>query len=187
MMKYILVSVLLLSTCIFTYQSTAAKGKVSNDKVTNEKLLVEDTVVENKSYETLAPLSVEVKLQRMYLDGEISEEILTQTIWSMADFWAKYADWQLVDQKEGLIIFQKQIDDISPLLKANGYLGIDNEGRLTIYKGLPEDEDVIQSFFQIDLDKLESNLKEKLKEGIVILTKDRFSELLQEMKEYEIE
>lgn len=41
------------------------------------------------------PLEVQVVLERMYLDGEFSQETIKETIWSMEDFWAKYDGWQL--------------------------------------------------------------------------------------------
>jgi forespore regulator of the sigma-K checkpoint len=189
-MKITYVIALLLCSTAFSFGIYVSNDLNMNEKVTviaNNKQISETEIEqEKKSYETLAPLKVEVVLQRVYLDGEASEEVFKQTIWSMADFWAQYEDWQLVDQEEGVVVFQKEINDISPLLKANGYFGIDQEGRLTIYQGNPEGEKVIQSFFQIDLEKLESNLHEQLKEGIVIMTKDRYSELLQTLKVYEL-
>jgi forespore regulator of the sigma-K checkpoint len=188
-MKITFIMMFLVSTFVFSYQ-TIVNEEVSNETVTvvaDEKLIAQTEIEkEKKSSPTFAPLQIKVVLKRIYLDGETSEEVIKQTIWSMDDFWAQYEDWQLLDQKEGQVTFKQHIDDISPLLKANGYFGIDQEGRLSIYKGHPNADEVIQSFFQIDLDKLESNLKEQLEEGIVIISKDQFSELLHSLKEYEI-
>lgn len=130
------------------------------------------------------PLTVEVILQRKYLDGEISEEVIQETILSMEDFWATYAGWQLLDQKEGKVVFQKNIDDISPLLKANGYFGIAGDGTLSIYNGKPKTNEVIQSFFQIDIKKLESRKHDELLEGIRIQTKDQYLEVLKTLESY---
>ncbi|OZM58012.1 regulator [Lottiidibacillus patelloidae] len=180
---------LVLSTAVFSYQTIVkeVKGKEQITVLENEKLIARTEIEqEKKSSPTLAPLQLKVVLKRIYLDGETSEEVIKQTIWSMDDFWAQYEDWQLLDQKEGQVTFKQHIDDISPLLKANGYFGIDQEGRLSIYKGNPAADEVIQSFFQIDLEKLESKLKEQLKEGIVIISKDQYSQLLQSLKEYEV-
>lgn len=43
-------------------------------------------------------LSVKVVLQRKYLDGEISEEIIQENVSSMEDIWELYTGWQLLDQ-----------------------------------------------------------------------------------------
>ncbi|RSK29392.1 regulator [Bacillus sp. HMF5848] len=141
---------------------------------------------EESVYEISGPLSVTVLLERVYIDGEVSEEIVEETIWSMEDFWSEYADWQLVDQNEEIIVFQKNIDDISPLLKANGYFGITDEGILTIFNGKPEHSphNVIQSFFQINIEKLESYQHDELRKGIRIESKDQYEHVIETFKPY---
>lgn len=145
-----------------------------------------DRKSEQAAYEVTGPLTITVILEKVYLDGEVSEEIKEETIWSMEDFWAEYSTWQLIDQDEEQIIFQKNIDDISPLLKANGYFGITKDDVLTIYNGHPKADKVIQSFFQIDVDKLESHQHEELKNGIPILSKDKYVEVLEVFKSYSL-
>ncbi|MEL3974517.1 intercompartmental signaling factor BofC [Rossellomorea oryzaecorticis] len=130
--------------------------------------------------------TVTVKLERVYLDGEISEEIVQETIWSMEDFWAAYGDWQLIDMTEDEVVFQKQVDDISPLLKTNGYFGISENGVLSIFNGKPGQAEIIQSFFQIDVEKLESNSHETLMKGIPVKSRQRFEEVLESFKQYSV-
>ncbi|MDQ0269885.1 intercompartmental signaling factor BofC [Cytobacillus purgationiresistens] len=134
--------------------------------------------------ERSSSLNMNVILERVYLDGEVSEEAVVETISSYEDFWSKYSGWNLMNMNKGEIVFRRQIDDISPLLKANGYFGITDEGVLTIYNGKPQKANIIQSFFQIDLGKLESTKCEKLKQGIPIMTKDRYMEVLEIFKPY---
>lgn len=140
---------------------------------------------ENEAYEVSGPLTVTVVLERIYLDGEISEEVKTETILAMEDFWAKYEDWQLIDQDDKQMIFQKEVDDISPLLKANGYFGISSEGVFSIYNGKPDNaSDIIQSFFQIDVRKLETRKHDELLQGIRIQSKDQYLQVIQSYKAY---
>ncbi|WP_066292938.1 intercompartmental signaling factor BofC [Bacillus sp. FJAT-29937] len=142
-------------------------------------------IMENNSPATLEePLHITVVLERMYMDGEISQELLTETIWSKEEFWAKYDEWQLIDMEEDKMIFRKYMDDISPLLKANGYFGITDKGVLTIFNGKPHKSNIIQSFFQIDLGRLESKKCEELKKGIPIKTKEQYVEVLETFKSY---
>lgn len=143
----------------------------------------------DESKETLQfePLEVQVVLERMYLDGEYSQEIVEETIWSMEDFWAKYDDWQLIDMEEDKVVFREHVDDISPLLKTNGYFGISNDGILTIFNGKPQSSNIIHTFFQLDMGKLESNKQEELKKGIPIKNKDRYVEVLETFKNYTID
>lgn len=130
------------------------------------------------------PLLVEIVLQRVYLDGEVSEEKITEKIWSMEHFWVKYDQWELMDTNANGLVFKKQIDDISPLLKANGYFGITEDGTLTIFNGKPHRTNIIQSFFQINIEKLESRKHIQLKKGIPIKTKDRYVNVLETLKPY---
>jgi forespore regulator of the sigma-K checkpoint len=133
------------------------------------------------------PQQLTIILERIYLDGEMSEEVVLDTYWSIENFWAKYDQWQLVDIDESTMVFRKQVDDISPLLKANGYFGITDDGVLTIYNGRPDPSRIIQSFFQIDVKKLESKKQEELIQGIPIKTRDRYVEVLETFKPYSMQ
>ncbi|MBU9720702.1 MULTISPECIES: intercompartmental signaling factor BofC [Bacillaceae] len=130
--------------------------------------------------------TVEVILQRHYLDGEISEEVVEETIWSMEDFWSFYEDWQLVDQNEQKIIFMKEFNDISPLLKMNGYFGLSDDDTLSIFNGKPNDSEVIQSFFQVNTSRLKSHLRDELLEGIPISSKDHYLEVIKMVEEFAV-
>jgi forespore regulator of the sigma-K checkpoint len=132
------------------------------------------------------PLHMTVILERNYLDGEISQEVVHETCWSMENFWAKYDQWQLISSEESTFVFKKQMDDISPLLKANGYFGLTEDGVLTIFNGRPDRSRIIQSFFQIDVKKLESKAQQELLQGIPIKTKDRYVEVLQTFQPYSV-
>lgn len=136
---------------------------------------------------TEQPLELTVHLKRVYLDGEESEEVVKELIFALEDFWAKYETWQLVDMDEDRLIFEKKIDDISPLLKMNGYFGITDDGTLSLFNGKPEESDVIQSFFQIDVKKLESSQHMKLMQGIPVKSKEKYTEVVESMKKYSIE
>ncbi|XNQ29368.1 intercompartmental signaling factor BofC [Robertmurraya sp. 2P01SA] len=133
------------------------------------------------------PLEVQVVLERMYLDGEFSQETVKETIWSMEDFWAKYNSWQLIDMTEDKVVFREFVDDISPLLKSNGYFGIDNDGVLTIFNGRPQTSKIIHTFFQLDIGKLESKKHEQLKKGIPIKNKEQYVEVLETFKNFTLE
>jgi len=132
------------------------------------------------------PLNITVILERIYLDGEISQEVVQETCWSMENFWAKYDQWQLINNDESTYVFRKPVDDISPLLKANGFFGVTEDGILTIFNGRPGQSRIIQSFFQIDIKKLESRIQEELIQGIPIKSKDHYVEVLETFKPYSV-
>ncbi|MFE4238773.1 BofC C-terminal domain-containing protein [Peribacillus butanolivorans] len=132
------------------------------------------------------PIERKVILQRMYLDGELSEEKLTETIRTMEDFWLKYQGWKVVDQNEDQIVLKKIENDISPLLKANGYLGMKKDGTLSIFIGRPEHAKIIHTFYQIDVGKLEVYKQEELQKGIPIVNKDQYKQLIEEYEPYSV-
>ncbi|PLS05259.1 intercompartmental signaling factor BofC [Bacillus halotolerans] len=135
--------------------------------------------------ERYEPLQVHVQLEKVYLDGEVSIEHKREKVLSMDDFWADYAGWTLVEHKNGYILFRKQVDDISPLSKVNGYIGVSDSGVISTFHGRPEsDSEPIQSFFQIDLERLESHMQKNLEKGIPFRTKAEFEDVIEHIKTY---
>ncbi|MCM3587690.1 intercompartmental signaling factor BofC [Mesobacillus maritimus] len=138
----------------------------------------------NQTKDEAVPLNVTVILERAYLDGEISEEQISETVSSMEDLWQRYDGWQLVRIDEDIVVFKQDVDDISPLLKANGYFGLTENGVLTIFNGRPDQSNIIQSFFQIDVGKLESRKRQQLQKGIPIKTKDQYEKVIEAFRPY---
>ncbi|AGT32928.1 bypass-of-forespore protein C [Geobacillus genomosp. 3] len=134
-----------------------------------------------------APVNMTIVLQQQYLDGEISEEKRTETVFSLTEIWKKYRDWQLITLDDRTIVFRKTVNDISPLLKTNGYFGITDDGTLSIFNGKPgRSSEIIQSFFQIDVQKLESRQQEKLKKGIRVLSKEQYEQVIRMYRHFAI-
>ncbi|MBW3111881.1 MULTISPECIES: intercompartmental signaling factor BofC [Bacillaceae] len=175
--RIVFMVLLLVGAFYFTFFYTEEKQAADGSSLET----LNDTPAEVASAHT-----VTVILERVYLDGEVSEEIVQETIWSMEDFWAAYDDWQLMDMTEEQIVFQKKMDDISPLLKTNGYFGISDKGVLSIFNGKPGQAEIIQSFFQIDVEKLESKRHDDLVKGIPIKSKQEYEEVLEQFKAYSV-
>ncbi|MBY6267873.1 intercompartmental signaling factor BofC [Parageobacillus thermoglucosidasius] len=132
-----------------------------------------------------APVKMTIILERQYLDGEVSEETKAETFMSMKDIWKKYKGWQLVNMDDETLVFRKTVDDISPLLKANGYFGITEDGTLSIFEGKPAHSTrIIQSFFQIDVKKLESRQHEQLKRGIRVVSKSQYQDMIETYRHF---
>ena len=93
----------------------------------------------------------------------------------------------ITEQTKEYIVLHKMENDISPLLKTNGYFGITQDGTLSIYNGKPADDKIIHTFFQIDVGKLEVYQQEELQQGIQIISKDQFNSLMEEYSEYAVQ
>ncbi len=131
-----------------------------------------------ESYEVMSQNTYDVILQRVYLDGEMSEERLKES-GTIDDIIREYESWTFVERNGKTLIFRKEVDDISPLLKLNGYFGLDDENVLSIFDGEPANENVIHSFFQIDTAKLKSADHERLKKGIRIENVQQYKEVIE--------
>lgn len=130
---------------------------------------------------------VTVFLERVYVDGVVSQEVIHHSHSSKEDLLRVYEPWRLIKESDDELVLRTYVDDISPLLKANGYFGISVDNILSIYEGEPnQSTKVIQSFFQIDVEKLESYHRQKLKKGIRVHSKDEYVALMQFFKGYSL-
>ncbi|WP_042345655.1 BofC C-terminal domain-containing protein [Bacillus massiliigorillae] len=125
-----------------------------------------------------------VILQTIYFDGEKSEEVLFREGLSVEEIVSEFKAWQLVVQTDKELVLQKYTNDISPLLKANGYFGITEDGTLSIFNGKPTQSDVIQSFFHIDVEMLEAKTHHDLVEGIRVKDKKQYESVLETFEPY---
>ncbi|WP_216829128.1 intercompartmental signaling factor BofC [Alkalihalobacterium elongatum] len=178
--KHMVVAVLFSLSCVLLLGFQSENEKIIQSHASKQAI----PVMKLANNEDVGPKTIQVKLQRVYLDGEVSEEIVKETIWSMEDFWAFYDQWLLVDQNEEEILFKQEIDDISPLLKINGYFGLSDDGVLNIYEGKPDEKKIIQSFFQINTQKLKSHHESELKNGIPVMSRENYQEVLKTFKKY---
>ncbi|WP_110111466.1 BofC C-terminal domain-containing protein [Bacillus sp. CGMCC 1.16541] len=125
-------------------------------------------------------------LERVYVDGVVSQEIIENVTMTRSEIDQHYSDWRLLKETESELVFRTSVDDISPLLKTNGYVGISVDGILSIYEGKPKQPPkVIQSFFQLDIDRLESYHHQQLKSGIKVRSKDEYVSLINFYKMFE--
>ncbi|SEA94641.1 forespore regulator of the sigma-K checkpoint [Thalassobacillus cyri] len=169
--KSITISMLLLGTIMLAPDADSTiKG--STEKKTSIASEKQTSLVASQ------PLEVKVTMTKEYLDGVRETEEKVETIWAMEDFWASYTGWTLVDQGDGFVEFKKKIDDLSPEVKANGYFGIDINEQLTIFLGKPAEGQIMESFFPIPVDTLESKRMEELEKGIKIKDKEHFQKVI---------
>jgi len=168
----------------------AGQAQESHDSPLNQDHEQRNEDIVKKSLEkkwSQPPLELEVVLQRMYIDGQMSEERRSETVWSLEDFWATYDGWRVVNQQKGQVVFHKKVEELSPIIKAKGYIGLDEHGKLSIFEGKPSEQKVIQTFYQIDVDQLEVMESKHLKEGIKIKSTDQYYKLLDQFKKLSVQ
>lgn len=120
--------------------------------------------VKATNHEEMTDHTVTVILQREYLDGELSEETLIKQNTTLEDEYDFYLNkgWELVSIEGGKIVFKKYVQDLSPLMKMNGYFNTAYIHSTANFKKNGEKRKIVQSFFQIVLEKMETRLPDLL-------------------------
>lgn len=131
--------------------------------------------------------SLEVVLQRHYVCGEMLEERMMSPL-SVESVRQQFADWDVAEQTETRLVLTKQVDDLAPQCKANGFFGITDEGLMTLFYGPPEEGNVIRTFYQLDVERLETSLPQQvaqqLRDGIRVTTVQEFHSVLSTYAEF---
>jgi forespore regulator of the sigma-K checkpoint len=139
---------------------------------------------QEESIDVLADQPIKLILKTKFICGT---EIETKEFDQVKDLKAwidgQSISWILESKKDGeYSMSRKVINELSPLCKEKGYFGLSEEGVLTIFQGPPMDNQVIQTFFRIDTQLLESKLPKgklgSLKQGIRIHTVDEYWSVL---------
>jgi forespore regulator of the sigma-K checkpoint len=135
-----------------------------------------------------AAQTVDVVLKREYLCGEAEEEVRRETVSSSEELLTRYRDWEFVSRNRNVYTFEKKINDLSPYCKEHAYFGINANSELTLFDGLPEKGQVIQTFFQLDTKKLESSLPKEelqlLRKGIHVTDAAEYNSILSTYSEF---
>ncbi len=148
------------------------------------------------------PEQREVLLRKIYICGVESEKTVTEDVMlSPEELARKYKGWQLIFEDEtgavdvgsgggsdGRWVLQQYVDDISPLCKENGYFGLTPDAMLALFNGPPQEQNIIQTFYYLDTEKLESRLPQNeidfLYKGIRIRNVAEYHSVLSTYGEY---
>lgn len=132
----------------------------------------------------------ELVLARTYLCGVRDEEriMLTQPLEQML---GAYNGWEIIAVEQGKVFLQKRENDIAPICKENGYFGLSRDGFLTLFNGVPGEQKVIQTFYQINTEKMEAALPneevELLRKGIRVHDLSEYNSVLSTYSEFQTE
>jgi len=131
--------------------------------------------------------ALEVILQRHYVCGEMLEERRVSHL-SPDVVRRQYVDWEVAEQTANRLVLSKKMDDLAPQCKANGFFGITDEGLMTLFYGPPEEGHVIRTFYQLDVERLETSLPQhvaqQLRDGIRVSTVQEFHSVLSTYAEF---
>ncbi|GIQ70153.1 hypothetical protein XYCOK13_29770 [Xylanibacillus composti] len=132
----------------------------------------------------------DVWLENQYVCGEDRQSLGQMSAVQVEQFAAEHPDWQLT-RSGSEIRFVQQIDDLSPYCKSNAYFGVDQGGHLSLFDGRPEEDKVLQTFFQLNVEYLESSLPsetvKQLYAGIKVNDFAEYNSVLSTFSDYAVE
>ncbi|BFH61195.1 BofC C-terminal domain-containing protein [Paenibacillus azoreducens] len=130
----------------------------------------------------------EVVVRHSYVCG-VEERALgklnTDEIYNLLN---EHPTWKGQFEGQGKVVLNETIPDLSPTCKQRAYMSMDKDGNLSLFDGPPEQEKVIRTFFQLDINSLESSLPEDalrhLYDGIRIQDIDEYNSVLSTFSDY---
>ncbi|SFJ10020.1 forespore regulator of the sigma-K checkpoint [Paenibacillus sp. UNC496MF] len=135
--------------------------------------------------------TVTVKLRRVYICGEESETIGSLSSADALRMMKQHPEWTAMLDEQGAVVMEQRIDDLSDACKRSAYFGLDKLGRLSLFDGEPKKEKVMRTFFQLDVNYMESSLPreriDELVKGIRVTDKDDFNSVLSTFSDYAVE
>ncbi|MEB3102044.1 BofC C-terminal domain-containing protein [Ferviditalea candida] len=133
----------------------------------------------------------QVSLHTVYACGEQTERLGAWSAGQIGDAYAKNPDWNVESSTGNLLTFSRKIDDLSPECKRNAYFGVDQNGNLSLFNGLPANDQVIRTFFQLNIKRLKSSLPHEtvrqLYDGIRVTDLAEYNSVLSTFSDFAVE
>lgn len=132
-----------------------------------------------------------VTLRTEYMCGEQSEALGLLNASAILKKWNDHPEWT-ADMEDGeSVTLRRTIHDLSPKCKETGYIGVDASGNLSLYDGKPQHEKVLRTFFQLNMEYLESSLPpgavKQLYAGIKVNDLEEYNSVLSTFSDYALE
>ncbi|MEX2104780.1 MAG: BofC C-terminal domain-containing protein [Bacilli bacterium] len=106
-------------------------------------------------------IETEVVLKSHYVCGDSTTEKQLISKVTLQQLQLMYEGWNIKSYEDDKAIFEREVWDLSPQCKQNGYFGISDDGYVTLFNGPPHLSEVIETFFQIDMERIRSSLPEE--------------------------
>jgi forespore regulator of the sigma-K checkpoint len=131
---------------------------------------------------------VEMILHRVYWCGEENRMLGRRSAEEAAELLKSRRDWEASFEASGRLVMEETMEDPSPACRQTAYIGMDSDGNLSLFDGPPRKDNVVRTFFQLDIHSLESSLsKERLHElagGIRVSDRDEYNSVLSSFSDF---
>ncbi|MDR6555564.1 BofC C-terminal domain-containing protein [Paenibacillus qinlingensis] len=130
-------------------------------------------------------------LLKSYVCGEERSPLGSHTSQELLALQKQHPSWLLSIKDSGEVVFTDNIDDLSPTCKEKAVFGIDGSSNLSLFNGTPANNQIIRTFFQLNIQQLESSLPTdtvaQLHEGIRVTDIEEYNSVLSTFSDYAME
>jgi forespore regulator of the sigma-K checkpoint len=132
----------------------------------------------------------EVFAQKMYVCGQETAKVGRLKAGEITRYHLAHPQDNMKLTAQGEVFFIEQVEDLSAKCKQNAFFGLDKNGNLTLFDGLPNHEQVIRTFFQLNVEHLKTSLPrgtlDQLKKGIRVSDLAEYNSVLSTFSDYAI-
>jgi len=132
-----------------------------------------------------------VTKRNVFVCGEETEELGPMTYGQIRELMDRNPDLEVSMISDSHAILTEHIEDLSPECRENAYFGVDEEGNFSLFAGDPKAARVLRTFFQIDIERLESSLPQetvrRLYEGIRVTDYASYHSVLSTFADFAVE
>jgi forespore regulator of the sigma-K checkpoint len=129
--------------------------------------------------------------QKVYVCGQELAEIGKLSSDQIAKYYQEHPQDQVRLSTDGQVYFVEQVEDLSAACKQNAFFGLDKNGSLSLFEGPPNEEKIIRTFFQLNIEHLKTSLPQgtfnQLKQGIPISDLAEYNSVLSTFSDYAVE
>lgn len=153
-----------------------------DDKNSQQTLLMEQIRLSGKIQRVILERSFVCGTETVNLGGFTSEEAIA--------LMNQHPGWTGQIASENKLMIQETVDDLSPHCKENAYMSMDKEGNLTLFDGKPKEDKAIRTFFQLDIESMETTLPagvfEQLQDGIRVQNLEEYNSVISTFGDYAV-
>ncbi|WP_235886201.1 BofC C-terminal domain-containing protein [Paenibacillus cymbidii] len=129
-----------------------------------------------------------VMLRLRFVCGEETQSLGSMKAGDVIRYHEEYPTYDVAIDAGNKVVFSSVIEDLSPHCKEHAYFGIDRNGNLSLFDGVPAGEQIIRTFFQLNVQQLKSSLPRdmwnQLYEGIRITDLAEYNSVLSTFSDF---
>jgi len=133
----------------------------------------------------------EVFAQKNYVCGQETAKLGKLSPDQIVQYHTLHPLGRITIDTQDQVFFSEHVEDLSTQCKQNAFFGIDKKGNLSLFEGLPSQEQIIRTFFQLNIEHLKTSVPlgtmNQLIQGIKITDLAEYNSVLSTFSDYAME